>query len=332
MRSLVFRLNVLLELSNKHFRRQRIRLGVKLLSGQRNKVNNAKKEVMEFNKIYLVIFVSVFTLLAGCTENGEENSMMNSDSNNEGSRSEQSAQSSSMSKIVGTNQYGRGAKSDGQDANAIVIYFSRSGNTENLVKMIQKQTTTDVLELTISEPYPEDYDETVARARMPWIVILVFLGMISASLISSFEETLSQVVVLAVFIPIIMDSAENVGTQSLAVAVRNIPMGEEKTREEFWQNVLKELLAGMIIGLSTGVVLALVVGIFYQNLVLAVIIGFSLLVTLSLSTVVGAVIPFLINRLKIDPAIASGPFITTINDAMGLLIYFSAATKLIHVL
>lgn len=301
---------------------------------------------MEFNKIYLVIFVSVFTLLAGCTENGEENSMMNSDSNNEGSRSEQSAQSSSMSKIVGTNQYGRGAKSDGQDtnsneapmriltedANAIVIYFSRSGNTENLVKMIQKQTTTDVLELTISEPYPEDYDETVARARMPWIVILVFLGMISASLISSFEETLSQVVVLAVFIPIIMDSAENVGTQSLAVAVRNIPMGEERTREEFWQNVLKELLAGTIIGLSAGVVLALVVGIFYQNLVLAVIIGFSLLVTLSLSTVVGAVIPFLINRLKIDPAIASGPFITTINDAMGLLIYFSAATKLLHVL
>lgn len=301
---------------------------------------------MELNKIYLVIFASVFALLAGCTGNGEENSMSNDNSNNEESRSEQSAQSSSMSKIVGTNQYGRGAKSDGQDTNsneaptriltedadAIVIYFSRSGNTENLVKMIQKQTTTDVLELTISEPYPEDYDETVARARMPWIVILVFLGMISASLISSFEETLSQVVVLAVFIPIIMDSAENVGTQSLAVAVRNIPMGEERTREEFWQNVLKELLAGMIIGLSAGVVLALVVGIFYQNLVLAVIIGFSLLVTLSLSTVVGAVIPFLINRLKIDPAIASGPFITTINDAMGLLIYFSAATKLLHVL
>ncbi|MGX7394092.1 magnesium transporter [Carnobacterium mobile] len=172
----------------------------------------------------------------------------------------------------------------------------------------------------------------IARARMPWIVILVFLGMISASLISSFEETLSQVVILAAFIPIIMDSAGNVGTQSLAVAVRNISMGEERTREEFWQNVLKELLAGMMIGLSAGAVLALVVGIFYQNLVLAAIIGFSLFVTLSLSTVVGAVIPFLINRLKIDPAIASGPFITTINDAMGLLIYFSVATKLLHVL
>lgn len=171
-----------------------------------------------------------------------------------------------------------------------------------------------------------------ARVRMPWIVILVFLGMISASLISSFEETLSQVVILAAFIPIIMDSAGNVGTQSLAVAVRNISMGEKRTKEEFWRNILKELIAGMIIGLVAGIVLALVAGMFYQNLVLALIIGFSLFITLSLSTVVGAVIPFLINRLKIDPAIASGPFITTINDAMGLMIYFSIATKLLHIL
>ena len=83
---------------------------------------------------------------------------------------------------------------------------------------------------------------------------------------------------------------------------------------------------------DAGVVLALVAGIFYQNIVLALIIAFSLFITLSLSTVVGAVIPFLINKLKIDPAIASGPFITTINDAMGLMIYFSIATKLLHIL
>lgn len=171
-----------------------------------------------------------------------------------------------------------------------------------------------------------------AKVRMPWIIILVFLGMISATLISTFEDTLNQVVVLAAFIPIIMDSAGNVGTQSLAVAVRNISMGEERTREEFWKNVWKELGAGMMIGSVAGLVLALVVGIFYQNFILALIIGFSLFITLSLSTVVGAVIPIFIHKLKIDPAVASGPFITTINDAMGLLIYFSIATKLLHIL
>lgn len=91
---------------------------------------------------------------------------------------EQSTSSSSV-EIVGTGQHGRGAKSDGQDTNsaeepmriltedadAIVIYFSRSGNTENLVKMIYNETNADVLELTLSEPYPEDYDETVQRAN-----------------------------------------------------------------------------------------------------------------------------------------------------------------------
>ena len=172
----------------------------------------------------------------------------------------------------------------------------------------------------------------MARLRMPWIIILVFLGMISASLISSFEETLSQVVILAAFIPIIMDSAGNVGTQSLAIAVRDISKGEEKSRKQFWQTVWKEFLAGAMIGGVAGTVLGVVAGLFYGNLVLALIIGISLFLTLSISTVVGAIIPIVIHKMNIDPAIASGPFITTINDALGLLIYFSIATELLHLL
>lgn len=209
---------------------------------------------------------------------------------------------------------------------------------DDVMDILVEETTEDFNEFSAIRKAKTKIDKgeesawQTARVRMPWIIILVFLGMISASLISSFEETLSQVVVLAAFIPVIMDSAGNVGTQSLAIAVRNISMGEKRTKEEFWRNILKELMAGMIIGLAAGIVLALVAGIFYQNIVLALIIAFSLFVTLSLSTVVGAVIPFLINKLKIDPAIASGPFITTINDAMGLMIYFTVATKLLHIL
>lgn len=172
----------------------------------------------------------------------------------------------------------------------------------------------------------------MARLRMPWIIILVFLGMISASLISSFEETLNQVVILAAFIPIIMDSAGNVGTQSLAIAVRNISKGEKRSKKQFWQTVWKEFLAGTMLGGVAGVVLGLVAGIFYGNLILALIIGISLFLTLSISTVVGAIIPIVIHKMNIDPAIASGPFITTINDALGLLIYFSIATELLHLL
>lgn len=217
-------------------------------------------------------------------------------------------------------------------------------------KLIGIVTVDDVMDVIVEEA-TEDFNEfsairksskkgergeenawEIAKLRLPWIIILVFLGMISASLISSFEDTLNQVVVLAAFIPIIMDSAGNVGTQALAVAVRNISVGQEKDWAEFRSTIWKELLAGILIGAAAGTVLGLVVGLFYGNMVLAVIIGFSLLVTLSVSTVVGTVIPVLIDKMNIDPAVASGPFITTINDAMGLLIYFSVATELLHML
>lgn len=129
-------------------------------------------------KILYIMLASGF-LLAGCTGNGEEDSVDQANKSEESqSPTEQSTPSSAV-EIVGTGQYGRGAKSDGQDTNsteapmriltedadAIIIYFSRSGNTENLVKMIHNETNADVLELTLSEPYPEDYAETVERAN-----------------------------------------------------------------------------------------------------------------------------------------------------------------------
>lgn len=178
----------------------------------------------------------------------------------------------------------------------------------------------------------EDSAWAIARLRMPWIIILIFLGMFSASLISSFEETLSEVVLLAAFIPIIMDSAGNVGTQSLAVAVRKLSMGEHPLGQGFWKAIWQEFLVGLMLGIAAGTVLGLIVALFFGNPVLGIVIGISLLLTLSLSNVVGAIIPVLINKFNIDPAVASGPFITTINDAIGLLIYFSIATRLLHLI
>lgn len=172
----------------------------------------------------------------------------------------------------------------------------------------------------------------IARVRMPWIIILIFMGMISASLISSFEDTLNEVVLLAAFIPIIMDSAGNVGTQSLAVSVRKLSIGEDLFKNEFGKTIWRELLVGIIIGLAAGATLGTIVAIFYGNPVLGAIIAVSLLFTLSLSNVVGVIIPILANNFNVDPAVASGPFITTINDAVGLLIYFSIATRLLHLI
>lgn len=171
-----------------------------------------------------------------------------------------------------------------------------------------------------------------AKVRLPWIVTLMFLGLITAGVIGQFEETLEKVVILAAFVPMIMDSAGNVGTQSLTVAVRGLALGTIE-KDNLWHMIRRELGTGFLIGLASMIAITLIIPIFYDgNWMIAIIVGISILCTLSVSAVTGAVVPLIINRLKLDPAVASGPFITTINDIIGLLIYFSIATSLLDVL
>lgn len=218
------------------------------------------------------------------------------------------------------------------------------GHDGTLQGIVTVDDVMDILEEEVTEDFNEfsaikrgDDDRTItafktAKSRIPWIVILLFLGTITGSLIGFFEETLESVVLLAAFIPMIMDTAGNVGTQSLAVAVRNLTIDDEKDRDGFFKTVKNELGAGMIMGLVAGVVIIGLVSVVYGNPVLAVIISISMFITISISTVIGTVIPTIITKFKIDPAVASGPFITTINDSVGLLIYFTIATMLIEFL
>ncbi|GMA47812.1 magnesium transporter [Tetragenococcus muriaticus] len=206
---------------------------------------------------------------------------------------------------------------------------------DDVMDILENEVTEDFQEFAAirrneDEPKEENAFQT-AKQRAPWIVILIFLGMLTGSLISFFEETLESVVLLAAFIPMIMDTAGNVGTQSLAVSVRNLTV-EKEDKLSFWRTLRRELGAGILIGLAAAVVLFLVAILFYQNAVLAFIVSVSVLITISFSTVVGAIIPAIAVKLKVDPAVASGPFITTTNDALGLMIYFTIATSLLHVL
>lgn len=172
---------------------------------------------------------------------------------------------------------------------------------------------------------------SAAKKRAPWIVMLMFLGLITANVIGRFEETLETVVLLAVFIPLIMDSAGNTGTQALAVTVRGLAVGSMGPGAISGM-VKREFGTGVLLGLFCAVTLLVLIPFVYGSVMLAVIVGLSLFLTLSVSTVTGATIPLLINKLKIDPAVASGPFITTLNDVIGLLIYFTIATSLLQYL
>lgn len=163
---------------------------------------------------------------------------------------------------------------------------------------------------------------TAARKRLPWLITLLFLGMSTATLISHYEALVSKASILAVFISLITGTAGNAGTQSLAVAVRRIALNEKTSMLKM---ILKEILIGLIIGLITGITIMLIVGIWQQNLILGFAIGIAMTCAITVANVAGALIPLAMNKLGVDPAVASGPFISTLSDLTSVLIYFSIA-------
>lgn len=207
----------------------------------------------------------------------------------------------------------------------------------HLLGIITIDDILDVMDEEASEDYSRlagvsDIDSTsdsvirTASKRLPWLIVLTFLGMITATILGSFEDTLSQVALLAAFIPIISGMSGNSGTQSLAVSVRNISTGEINEQSKF-KLALREAGSGFLSGLVCSVVIFLIIVVIYRQPLLALIVGGSLTCAMTVGTLVGSMIPLIMNKFKIDPAVASGPFITTINDIVSMLIYFGLATS-----
>ena len=213
-----------------------------------------------------------------------------------------------------------------------------------LVGIITVDDIIDVMELESEENFSDfagvSYSSTeretmtpmdAAKQRSPWIILLLFLSLFTGGLINRFEETLAAVVSLAAFIPLIMDSAGNVGTQSLAVAIRNME-SDEKDSSKLYSTLRNEAKIGGIMGVFSSIAIFLLIGLLYQDFVLGFVVGISILLSIVVSAVVGTLIPTLIKKLHFDPAVASGPFITTINDMTGLVIYLGVATLLLEYL
>lgn len=166
---------------------------------------------------------------------------------------------------------------------------------------------------------------TAAFRRLPWLILLLFIGLISGNIISSFETTLEQVVALAFFMPMIAGMTGNTGTQSLAVVVRGLTTNEID-KKAIYRLILRELGVGLIIGIINGTLIAIIAYVWQGNIWLGLVVGASLLATLVIGTLAGTIIPIILYQLKVDPAIASGPLITTLNDIFSLTVYFGLAT------
>ncbi|WP_070119725.1 magnesium transporter [Bacillus marinisedimentorum] len=198
---------------------------------------------------------------------------------------------------------------------------------DDIMDVMDEEANEDYSRLAgVSDMDTADRDPMIAaKKRLPWLIILLFLGLITANLIGMFEATLDKVAILATFIPLIAGMAGNSGTQALAVAVRGIATGdfEEESR---WRLIRREAGTGVITGTISGIVVAIIVYFWHHQLFLGLLVGFSIQITLVVATLAGALVPLLMHRLNVDPAVASGPFITTLNDIISLLIYFGMAT------
>ena len=166
------------------------------------------------------------------------------------------------------------------------------------------------------------------KARLPWLMIGLFGGLTSGNIIDSFGSVVQQHIVLAMFIPLIAAMGGNIGVQSSAIIVQGLANNSIKEG-----GILKRILKEVGLSLSIGTLLSFVIFAFVywkgESIMLSVVISISLMIVITLAAIIGTVVPLLLDKYKIDPAIATGPFITTTNDIIGVFIYFSIAQVLL---
>lgn len=161
----------------------------------------------------------------------------------------------------------------------------------------------------------------ISRARLPWLVIGMLGGVLGAQVISGFEGGISEVPALAFFIPLITAMGGNVGVQSSAIVVQSLARGNDQ-----FGSVLKKISKEALVALVNGIFLSLLVYGFayiFDSSVLGLVVGISLFTVIMFAAIFGTLIPLILDRYKIDPALATGPFITTLNDVLGLFIYLT---------
>ncbi|MGD6968504.1 magnesium transporter [Rossellomorea vietnamensis] len=198
---------------------------------------------------------------------------------------------------------------------------------DDILDVVIQEANEDIEKLSASGK-AIDFDtksHVAAYRRLPWLILLLFIGLVSGSIIASFEETLSQAVALAFFMPMIAGMTGNTGTQSLAVVVRGLASRDIDTKTVI-KLIGREFWVAIIIGITCSLLIAAIAFVWQGSLILGFVVGASLLLTLIIGTMAGTVIPLILYKLKVDPAVASGPLITTINDILSLLIYFGIAS------
>jgi magnesium transporter len=205
---------------------------------------------------------------------------------------------------------------------------------DDAMDIVKAENTEDFQRISAVLPFEEEYlRRPLGRlfwSRFWWLAILLFTSILSTSVMAYHVDVLHQMVALSFFIPMVIGASGNAGTQSATMVVRAMALGEIRPRD-FPRVFSRELFMGLALGLALGAMALLRVFWQEENLRLGYIVGMALLVTLLTANLVGSLLPLLLKKLNLDPALTAGPFIATIIDAAGIAIYFQVAIWLMAV-
>lgn len=214
-------------------------------------------------------------------------------------------------------------------------------NTNKLLGVITAQSLIEVVDDEMGEDYAkfagltaeEDLNEPLKQSmikRLPWLLALLVLGLVVSGVVGAFEKVVAQLTLIMAFQSLILDMSGNVGTQSLAVTIR-VLMDENLTVKQKLKLVVKEMRVGFFNGLILGILSFIMVGLYIMlfkhkemifSFAVSGCIGVSLILAMLISSAVGTLIPLFFKKIKVDPAVASGPLITTVNDLVAVVTYY----------
>jgi len=203
---------------------------------------------------------------------------------------------------------------------------------DDVIDILRKEATEDILKMAGAG---EEFVETKSilkstRIRLPWLFASCLGGIFAFFIIGEFESSLSKIAYLAAFIPVIMGMGGNIGTQSSTIVVRGLATGRINVRE-IWPVVFKELTIGVILGLVYGLLIGSVAQFNYGLEALAISVALAVICSMSVAALVGSLVPMGFARINIDPAVATGPLVTTSIDIISVFFYFLIATTLLGI-
>lgn len=204
---------------------------------------------------------------------------------------------------------------------------------DDVIDVLQREATEDIA--YVAGANAEDMltrsPLRAARGRVPWLLVTLAASLLSAAVIRLFSGTLETAVMLAAFIPVITAMSGNSGLQSSMITVRGIALGLY-TNARIGAVVLRQVPTALLVALSCGVVAAAAGALMLHEPAYGLIVGLAMFCAMTMGTLMGALVPMVFTRIGVDPALASGPFVTTLNDALSLLIYFAIAGALLGLL